>query len=85
MLFSMTTESRELITHRRLERNRCARLLADEIARSDRWYARREATLAAFDRDATAAVSRLRAEGRIDPSIRWSCGGLRGRPRGLHG
>ena len=81
----MTTESRELVAHKRLERNRCARLLADEIARSDRWYARREATLVAFDRDATVTVTRLRAEGRIDASIRWPCGGLRGRPRGLHG
>jgi hypothetical protein len=81
----MTIESRQLVTHRRLERNRCARQLAAEIARSDRWYARREATLAAFDRDATDTVNRLRAEGRIDASIRWSCGGLRGRPRGLHG
>jgi hypothetical protein len=56
---------------KRLERDRCAARLADAITRAERWYARREATLTAFDRDAASGVGRLRAEGRIEASIRW--------------
>jgi hypothetical protein len=75
MLLSMTSDSRELIQHSRIERDRSARRLADAIAGADRWYARREATLAAFDRDATETVTRLRAAGRISASIAWDPAG----------
>jgi len=52
-----------------LDLKRCTALLADAIARADRWYARREATLAALEHDAASAVSRLRAAGLIQPAI----------------
>ena len=52
-----------------LDLKRCTALLADAIARGDRWYARQEATLAALEHDAATAVSRLRAAGLIQPSI----------------
>jgi hypothetical protein len=64
----MTADHLELIRRKRIELDRCRWLLADAIKRSERWYARREATLAAFDRDAAAVVGRLRAEGRIQAS-----------------
>ena len=71
MLLSMTADSRDLILHKRLERDRSARRLVEAIARADRWYARREAKLAAFDRDATDVVTRLRSAGRIQASMFW--------------
>jgi hypothetical protein len=67
----MTPDHLALIRRKRLERDRCAALLADAITRAERWYARREATLTAFDRHTARDVGRLRAEGRIEPSIRW--------------
>jgi hypothetical protein len=70
----MTPDHLALIRRKRIERDRCAALLADAITRAERWYARREATLAAFDRDAANSVGRLRAAGRIEASIRWHPG-----------
>jgi hypothetical protein len=67
----MTADHLGLMRRRRIELNRCMALLADAIASAERWYERREATLAAFDREATGSVSRLRAAGRIQASIVW--------------
>lgn len=67
----MTPDHLELIRRKHIELERCRALLADAIKRADYWYARREATLAALDREATHSVDRLRAERRIDASIHW--------------
>ena len=71
----MTPAHLELMRRQHIELERCRALLADAIKRAERWYARREATLAAFDHDAANGVGRLRAEGRIDASIRWETTG----------
>jgi hypothetical protein len=71
ILVAMAPDLHDLVRRERLELNRCLRLLAEAIAQADRWYARREAELAAFDRRARTGVDRLRAEHRINSSMVW--------------
>ena len=71
----MTADHLRLIRRMHIEPNRCMALLADAIASADQWYARREATLTTFDREATDSVRRLRAAGRIQVSIGWNSTG----------
>jgi hypothetical protein len=68
---AMTAESRERIRREHLELQRLLTLLAQAIARAERWYARQEAELAAFDRRASSTVERLRAGGWVEPSTAW--------------
>jgi hypothetical protein len=56
---------------RHLELMLCEALLAAAIVRSQRWYARREEQLAAFDRRSAATVARLRASGAVGPACAW--------------
>jgi hypothetical protein len=67
----MSPDLHDLVRRERIELKRCLALLAEAIAQADRWYARREAELAAFDRRARATVDRLRAEHQIDASMAW--------------
>jgi hypothetical protein len=67
----MTAESRERINRQHIELNRCLALLAEAIARAERWYARQEAELAAFDRRAKGTVDWLRVGGWVEPSMAW--------------
>jgi hypothetical protein len=69
---SMVPELHDLMRRERLELKRCLALLAEAIAQADRWYARREAELDAFDRRARSTIDRLRAEHRIDASMTWN-------------
>jgi hypothetical protein len=71
----MTAASRERINHEHLELKRCLALLAEAIARAERWYARQEAELTAFDRRAKGAVDWLRTSGRVEPSMVWHSAG----------
>jgi hypothetical protein len=57
--------------HEHLELMLCEALLAAAIVRSQRWYARREEQLAAFDRRSAATVARLRASGAVGPACAW--------------
>jgi hypothetical protein len=70
-LSSMAPDRHNLVRHERAELKRCLALLAEAIAHADRWYARREAELAAFDRRAISTVDRLRTGHRIDASMAW--------------
>jgi hypothetical protein len=67
----MTADSRERIKRQHIELTRCFALLAEAIARAERWYARQEAELAAFDRHARSTVDWLRAGGWVEPSTAW--------------
>jgi hypothetical protein len=67
----MTPGPHDLVKRERIELKRCLALLAEAIAQADRWYARREAELAAFDRRARSTVDRLRAEHRVNASMAW--------------
>jgi hypothetical protein len=49
----------------------CLALLDEAIARAERWYARRERTLAEFDHRAADVVRRLRAAAMVRPSMSW--------------
>jgi hypothetical protein len=49
----------------------CLALLDEAIARAERWYARRERTLAEFDHQASDVVRRLRAAAVVRPSMSW--------------
>jgi hypothetical protein len=69
---AMSADSRERITRDHVELKRCLALLAAAIARAERWYARQETELAAFDRRATGTVDWLRAGGWVEPSLAWS-------------
>jgi hypothetical protein len=67
----MRPDAREHIHRQHLELTRCLALLAEAIARAERWYARQEAELASFDRRATDTVTRLRSGGWVGPSYAW--------------
>jgi hypothetical protein len=67
----MTPDARECINRRHLELQRCFALLAEAIARAERWYARQEAELLAFDRRAKGSVDWLRTGGWVEPSLEW--------------
>ena len=67
----MTSDAHDLLKHDRIELKRCVALLADAIARAERWYARREAELVAFDRRTKRRVDRLRIDGSVQPSLIW--------------
>jgi hypothetical protein len=67
----MAPDFHDLVRREHPEFKRCLALLAEAIAQADRWYARREAELAAFDRRTRAGVDRLRAEHRVNPSLAW--------------
>jgi hypothetical protein len=69
---AMAPDLHDLVSRERLELKRCLGLLAEAMTQADRWYARREADLAAFDRRATSAVDRLRVERRVKPSMAWN-------------
>jgi hypothetical protein len=49
----------------------CLALLDEALARAERWYARRERTLAEFDRRCVDTVRRLREAGVVRPSMSW--------------
>jgi hypothetical protein len=68
---AMTAESRERIRREHLELQRLLTLLAQAIARAERWYARQEAELLAFDRRAKGSVDWLRTGGWVEPSLEW--------------
>jgi hypothetical protein len=68
---AMFADSRERLGREHIELKRCLALLATAIARAERWYARQEAELVAFDRHATGTVDWLRAGGWVDPSMTW--------------
>jgi len=68
----MTADSRERIKCEHIELKRCLALLAEAIARAERWYARQEAELAAFDRRAKGTVDWLRTGGWVEPSPAWN-------------
>ena len=68
---AMTAAARERSLREHIELKRCLALLAEAIARAERWYARQEAELAEFDRHATGTVDWLRAGGWVEPSITW--------------
>ena len=70
-LWPMTADARERIKREQVELKRCLALLAEAIARAERWYARQEAELAAFDRRTGGTVNSLRAGGWVDPSLAW--------------
>ena len=72
MLSCVTPDLHALVEHEHLEFLRCLALLAGAIARAERWYADREAELAAFDRRARDTVDRLRGDHRIDGAIAWT-------------
>jgi hypothetical protein len=67
----MTADAQDLVRRERLELKRCLALLAEAIAHAERWYARREAELVAFDRSAGRAVDRLRIERHVRASMTW--------------
>lgn len=71
-LSCMTPDLHDLVRRERVELHRRLALLAEAIAQADRWYARREAELAAFDRRARSAVDRLRSEQRVDAATAWN-------------
>ena len=68
----MTPDSRERIERQHIETKRCLALLAEAIARAERWYARQEAERSAFDRRATRTVDWLRTGGWVGPAIVWN-------------
>jgi hypothetical protein len=69
---AMAPDLHDLVMPERLELKRCLALLAEAMTQADRWYARREAELAAFDRRTRSAVDRLRVAHLVRPSMAWN-------------
>jgi hypothetical protein len=67
----MTAEVRERRNRDHIELMRCFALLAEAIARAERWYAHQEAELNAFDRRAAGTVAWLRTGGWVAPTLAW--------------
>ena len=66
-----TADAHELLRRAQNELRHCLALLAEAIASAERWYGRREAELAAFDRRAGQAVYELRSRHHVGASTTW--------------